>query len=194
MIGGFSWADLVWFAALNVRLRVSDYSQLSDCTIQLQLYSMISEKWGCKCTNKLINQELWLNLDRSRPHERIVWSISPKSSKKLKKDDFIDFDRDFGDAGSFTEILGITVILTDAPASNCGSGLLQSLRRVTYISDASKKDKTWSQMDKKGKNIRLEEERGSWCWWRGDRVVVAQACWRSVAAEQWRGVQFSFLS
>ena len=68
---------------------------------------------------------------------------------------------DFGNAGTFTEIFGVTVILTDAPASNCGSGLLQSLRRVTYISDASKKDKTWSQMDKKGKNIRLEEERGS---------------------------------
>ena len=79
--------------------------------------------------------------------------ISPKSSKKLKKDDLVDFDRDFGDAGSFTEILGITVILTNAPASNCGSELLQSLRRVTYISDTSKKDKIWSQMDKKGKKI-----------------------------------------
>ena len=67
----------------------------------------------------------------------------------------VDFDRDFGDAGSFTEILGITVILTDAPASNCGSGLLQSLRRVTYISDASKKDKIWSQMDKKGKKYKI---------------------------------------
>ena len=70
----------------------------------------------------------------------------------------VDFDRDFGDAGSFTEILGITVILTNAPASNCGSGLLQSLRRVTYISDTSKKDKIWSQMEKKEKNIRREEE------------------------------------
>ena len=95
-----------------------------------------------------MNQELWLNLDRSRPHERIVWLISPKSSKKLKKDDLVDFDGDFGDAGSFTEILGITVILTNAPASNCVSELLQSLLRVTYISDASKKEK----------NIRREEE------------------------------------
>ena len=29
MIGGFSWVDLVWLAALTVRLQVSDYSQLS---------------------------------------------------------------------------------------------------------------------------------------------------------------------
>ena len=79
----------------------------------------------------------------------------------------VDFDRDFGDAGSFTEILGITVILTNAPASNCGSELLQSLRRVTYISDTSKKDKIWSQMDKKEKYIRREEE--------GDENEVADA-------------------
>ena len=70
----------------------------------------------------------------------------------------IGFDCDFGNAGSFTEILGITVILTNAPASNCGSGLLQSLRRVTYISDTSKKDKMWSQLENKRKNIRREEE------------------------------------
>ena len=106
-----------------------------------------------------MNQELWLNLDRSRPHERIVWLISPKSSKKLKKDDLIDFDPDFEDAGSFTEILGITVILTNAPASNCVSELLQSLLRVTYISDASKKDKIWSQMDKKGKKYKKRGRR-----------------------------------
>ena len=77
----------------------------------------------------------------------------------------VDFDRDFGDAGSFTEILGVTLISTDAPASNCGSGLLQSLRRVTYISDTSKKDKIWSQMDKKEKIYkkrgRRRRERGS---------------------------------
>ena len=71
----------------------------------------------------------------------------------------VDFDGDFGDAGSFTEILGITVILTNAPASNCGSGLLQSLRRVTYISDTSKKDKIWSQMDKKGKKYKKRGRR-----------------------------------
>ena len=85
--------------------------------------------------------------------------ISPKSSKKLKRDDLISIGCDFGNAGSFTEIFGVTVILTDAPASNCGSGLLQSLRRVTYISDASKKDKIWSQMDKKGKKYKKRGRR-----------------------------------
>ena len=44
VIGGFSWVDLVWLAASTVRLQVSDYSQLSDYTIRLQLYRMISEK------------------------------------------------------------------------------------------------------------------------------------------------------
>ena len=34
VIGGFSWVDLVWLATSTVRLKVSDYSQLSDynCT------------------------------------------------------------------------------------------------------------------------------------------------------------------
>ena len=98
---------------------------------------------------------------------RIIWLISPKSSKKLKKDDLIGFDCDFGNAGSFTEILGITVILTNAPASNCGSGLLQSLRRVTYISDMSKKEKIWSQKGwkrKKKRKGRRRGERSSCCW------------------------------
>ena len=44
VIGGFSWVDLVWLAASTVRLQVSDYSQLSDYTIRLQLYRMINEK------------------------------------------------------------------------------------------------------------------------------------------------------
>ena len=44
VIGGFSWVDLVWLAASTVRLQVSNYSQLSDYTIRLQLYRMISEK------------------------------------------------------------------------------------------------------------------------------------------------------
>ena len=119
----------------------------------------------------MINQELWLKLDWSRPHKRIVWLISPKSSKKLKRDDLISIGCDFGNAGSFTEIFGVTVILTDAPASNCGSGLLQSLRRVTYISDTSKKEKMWSQLEEKEKKKYKRrggrrEERGSWCWWR----------------------------
>ena len=30
VIGGFSWVDLAWLAASNVRLQVSDNSQLSD--------------------------------------------------------------------------------------------------------------------------------------------------------------------
>ena len=43
VIGGFSWVDLVWLAALTVRLQVSDYSQLSDYTVRLQLYRGISD-------------------------------------------------------------------------------------------------------------------------------------------------------
>ena len=30
VISGFGWMDLVWLAALTVRLRVSNFSQLSD--------------------------------------------------------------------------------------------------------------------------------------------------------------------
>ena len=33
VIGGFGWADLVWLATSTVRLRVSDYSKLSDYTV-----------------------------------------------------------------------------------------------------------------------------------------------------------------
>ena len=46
VIGGFSWVDLVWLATSTVQLEVSDYSQLSYHTVQLQLYRMISEKWS----------------------------------------------------------------------------------------------------------------------------------------------------
>ena len=40
VIGGFSWVDLAWLAASNVRLQVSDNSQLSDynCTEWLVKY------------------------------------------------------------------------------------------------------------------------------------------------------------
>ena len=44
VIGGFGWLDLVWLATSAVRLQVSDYSQLSDYTVQLRLCRMISEK------------------------------------------------------------------------------------------------------------------------------------------------------
>ena len=44
VIGGFSWEDLVWLAAPTVRLQVSDYSQLCDYTMRLQLHKMIGEK------------------------------------------------------------------------------------------------------------------------------------------------------
>ena len=44
VIGGFSWVDLVRLAASTVQLPVSDHSQLSDYTVQLQLFKMISEK------------------------------------------------------------------------------------------------------------------------------------------------------
>ena len=44
VIGGFSRVDLVRLAASTVQLPVSDHSQLSDYTVQLQLFKMISEK------------------------------------------------------------------------------------------------------------------------------------------------------
>ena len=44
VIDGFGWADLVWLAASTVWLQVSNYSQLSDYTVRLQLYRMINEK------------------------------------------------------------------------------------------------------------------------------------------------------
>ena len=50
VIGGFCWVDLVWLAASIVWLQVSNYRQLSKYTVQLQLYRMIGEKWGCKCS------------------------------------------------------------------------------------------------------------------------------------------------
>ena len=36
VIGGFSWVHLIWLANVTVRLQVSDYSQLSDYTVQSQ--------------------------------------------------------------------------------------------------------------------------------------------------------------
>ena len=53
VIDGFCWVDLVWLAASIVWLQVSNYRQLSNYTVQLQLYRMISEKWGCKCSNHI---------------------------------------------------------------------------------------------------------------------------------------------
>lgn len=44
VIGGFSRVGLVRLAASTVQLPVSDCSQLSDYTVQLQLFKMISEK------------------------------------------------------------------------------------------------------------------------------------------------------
>ena len=44
VIGGFSWVDFVRLAASTVQLPVSDHSQLSDYTVRLQLFKMISEK------------------------------------------------------------------------------------------------------------------------------------------------------
>ena len=44
VIGGFSRVDLVRLAASTVQLPVSNYSQLSDYTVRLQLFKMISEK------------------------------------------------------------------------------------------------------------------------------------------------------
>ena len=53
VIGGFSQVDLVWLAASTVQLQVFDYSQLSDFTVWLQLYKMISEKWSSWYTNHI---------------------------------------------------------------------------------------------------------------------------------------------
>ena len=44
LIGGLGWMDLVWLASSTVHLQMSDYSHLSDYTVQLQLYRIISEK------------------------------------------------------------------------------------------------------------------------------------------------------
>ena len=46
-----SWVDLLWFATLTVWLQMSDFSQLSDYIVRLQLYRMISEKWSSECIN-----------------------------------------------------------------------------------------------------------------------------------------------
>ena len=40
VIGGFSWVDLVQLTASTVRWQVSDYSQLSDYIVRLQLYTV----------------------------------------------------------------------------------------------------------------------------------------------------------
>ena len=45
-------ADL-WLAASTVQLQVSNCSQLSDYTVQLWLYRMISGKLSSKCTNHI---------------------------------------------------------------------------------------------------------------------------------------------
>ena len=37
VIGGFGWVDLEWLATSTVRLQVSEYSQLSNYFVWLQL-------------------------------------------------------------------------------------------------------------------------------------------------------------
>ena len=47
VIGTLDWKNLmyvVWLAASAVLLQVSDYSQMSNYIVQLQLYRMIIEK------------------------------------------------------------------------------------------------------------------------------------------------------
>ena len=51
LIGGFGWVGLVWLAASTVRLQVSDYSQLFDYTVRLQLHRMISKILSWEGTN-----------------------------------------------------------------------------------------------------------------------------------------------
>ena len=47
VIGGFTQMNLIWLVALTIPLQVSDYSQLSDDTVWLQLHRIISEKCCC---------------------------------------------------------------------------------------------------------------------------------------------------
>ena len=44
VIGGFDRKDKIWLAASTVWLQVSNYSQLCNYTVWLQLYKMIGEK------------------------------------------------------------------------------------------------------------------------------------------------------
>ena len=44
VIGGFSSLNVVELAALTLRLQLSDYSQLSYYTMQLQLHRTVNEK------------------------------------------------------------------------------------------------------------------------------------------------------
>ena len=41
MFGGFSWVGLVWLAASTIQVQVSDYGQLYNYTVWLQLYRVI---------------------------------------------------------------------------------------------------------------------------------------------------------
>lgn len=51
VIDGFSRVDLLWLTALTVQLQVSDYSQLSDYSFQIQLYRIYWWKLSSQCTN-----------------------------------------------------------------------------------------------------------------------------------------------
>ena len=46
VIGGFIGEDLIWLAHVTVRLEVSDYSQLPDYTVRLQLCRLIRAKYS----------------------------------------------------------------------------------------------------------------------------------------------------
>ena len=46
VIGWFGCVDFIWLVATTVRLQVSDYSQLYDNTVRLQLFRMIREKYS----------------------------------------------------------------------------------------------------------------------------------------------------
>ena len=53
VIGAFSGEDLKCMARVTVRLQVSDYSQLSDYTVRLQLCRLIRTKYISSCTNHI---------------------------------------------------------------------------------------------------------------------------------------------
>ena len=46
VIGGFRWQDLKWLAYVTVQLKVSDYRQLSNYTVQLQFCRLINAKYS----------------------------------------------------------------------------------------------------------------------------------------------------
>ena len=82
VIGGVSWEHLIWLADVTVRLQVSDCSQLSDSTVQLQPSTIITEK-----TKQLMDQSnlhicgtLWYSNSQIPIH----WHSRHKQTQTIK--------------------------------------------------------------------------------------------------------------